>query len=293
MGFRPGELQEEVTAGTKVFGSQDTDFTRRVFFLQCLVSFSEIAQKGLGSFPSNEHDLYYKAILLSAEPARIPLKSTAKSLQLLLDDITDRKSQPADSESDISEPHILLGDTDGPPTPKPKSRKRRLNAAKNSAKKTRRGGHASSSSHASSVSGSDSDPTASSVSACDAPANVSAAAGSLRIRTLFIEGQAVLIERRLDRGDSRNYFRCIVNCPNPLHRENDRNECARRRNFDTSNDRDSIKGCLGFLGVWLRAGNQIRSRGEHKRFVPSASEVSEYIAFGNVTDHHIDTVLFS
>ena len=278
-GFSLGKLPALITVENKNLGDINTDFAARPFFLHCLVAFEKISQKGLSSFPSGDSELYYKAILSHSEPARVPAGIKTSDLKRFLEG-SDSEANDTESERDGDIVLPLL-------TRQRKKRSPKAVQPAGGAKRPRLQPPAPLSDTESAFGG---EWQGSSNGMHGSGRTLHASSGNF-----FIEGQNVLIERRIGRGDNRNYCRCMVVCPNSNHclPGSSRTDCSRRRNFDLDNNRHSIQQCLGFLGVWLRASHRLRTHQEHKGFVPSAASVQDYIESGNVQERHINAVVNS
>jgi hypothetical protein len=259
----------------KYYGVREADFASRSRFLQCLVNLGVLIGRGLTSLRSDQGELYYTVLLKSAEPARVPLGASAKSLRMLIKGI-DPALALEDEDAHVLPIEAIEDEQQGGIVQVPSRRRRPVENNEAPAKRRRA-----------------LMPVGVPTTLVDSDSGdeESRCSVSGRTNSVFIEGLRIAIETHLVPGERGFYKRCIVPCTCANHWDADKGVCSRKRNIDVSEGEAGARSALAFLGVWVRMGVRLASRSAHRRFRPSEKDIEIYGAANPVSDRDIESVM--
>ncbi len=267
LGWRPGSVPEVHSVDSaKVFGVND--FVRRRCYLQCLLTFDTLRQRGLEGLRSDQHPFYYQRLLQAASPGQLPCNLPAleykRPTSQLIPALPSTAVAPMEDGGDDSESSAHVTGGVGSIGPVPKSMLRIQTTDSTALGLGDEAANQVSASEPSSGSTSSSSSSSSSAPSSDSP----------QVVGVFLPETSVglNVEEHLTPGEVGHYRRFCMQCPE-RHRHP---ECRKKRNVGTNQTANfGQREPEAFLLAWAAAAPRFATRAEHVRFIPSAAEVRE------------------
>ena len=248
----------------KNFGNWKTDFVNRRYFLLCLINWETLRDKGLTGLPTNQPHAFYKLLMKTPEPSKIPLKlSNAEYVSICDGGPMPEPVLPVDDfdeQEAIEDDIAALAIDDIVCVARPAKRRRTV---------TGRSLAASSSTVVTVCSTVVTDPNEVSASASSVRKGHNQATG------VFIGSKQVFLEQHLIRGQKGAYIRFILACSKHTGEDvQSGKSCKKHRNVDVSLGVQGVRESLAFLVAWALASNN----GAHSTFQVSRYMIDDALA---------------